>query len=281
MAAADYTIRGAGPITFRARLADEVEPQDVIFPLTDIMRQLIKPLPGMGVMIEDEICRVVSSTFDAVTLARGCADTIPQQHGADALLWFFEDAVGSDNIEYAVGETIGVKVLMHTETREMGIDDAPPNELSFVGRFIRPYPPGRMRVAGTAWHSANTDLGGGLTTLALSWAHRNRVTQSDQLVDHEMTDVTPEVGTTYSITVHKADNSVVRTVTGITGTSYTYTFTDAVADLGPMVTPGVEIPGYLMLRSVRDGFSSYQAYRIDFTVTLFGWGSSWGSSWGG
>lgn len=285
MSAADYTIQGSGPITLRAKLASGVTQGQTTWPLTDLFNQLVTPAAGMGVMIDDEICRVVSSTSDTLTVARGCADTIPALHNANSLIWFFDDAVGTDNIEYSAGETIGVKVLMHTETREMGINDAPPNQLAFVGRFAKPYPPGRVRANTAPWYNSNTTpiaLGGsGAATLALTWAHRNRVTQADQLIDHEATDVTPEVGQTYSIVVHRANGTIVRTITGITANNYAYSATDAWTDVGPYVTPGVPVPGYLMLYSMRDGLRSYQGYRIDFTASQGGWGTGWGSSWGG
>lgn len=285
MALADYTIQGTGPITLRATLASAVGPGDTVWPLTDLFNQLVAPVAGMGVMIDDEICRVVSSTDDTLTVARGCADTIPAAHNANMLIWFFDDGVGTDNIEYAVGETIGVKVLMRTETREMGIGDAPPNQLTFVGRYARPYPPGRVRANTVAWHLTGATpvaLGGtGPAALALTWAHRNRVTQADQLIDHEALDVTPEVGQTYAIVVHRANGTIVRTITGITANNYSYSATDAWTDVGPYVTPGVPVPGYLMLYAMRDGLSSYQPYRIDFTVKQGGWGTGWGLGWGG
>lgn len=280
MAAADYTIRGSGPITLRATLGAAVTPGDTVFSLTDLSNQLIDPVAGMGVMIDEEICRVVSSTLSTMTVARGCADTIPTEHDADTLIWFFDNAVGTDGIEYGAGETVGVKVLMHTTTREMGLNDAPPNQLTFVGRFARPYPPGNLRIAGTPWHEVVNELGeAGLTHIELTWAHRNRVTQSDQLIGHEVGDVTPEVGQTYEIIVRKADNTLVRSITGITGTSYNYTIAEAVADLAP-VTPGTPKAGYLQIQSARDGHTSYQKYRIDFTVTVTGFGTGWGESWG-
>ena len=280
MAASDYTIRGTGSITLRATLGDAVTPGHTVFSLTDLTNQLVTPVADMGVMIDDEICRVVSSTSDTLTVARGCADTIPAEHEANTLIWFFDNAIGTDAIEYGAGETVGVKVLMHTTTREMGINDAPPNQLTFVGRFARPYPPGNLQIAATPWHEAETDLGvAGLTHLALTWAHRNRVTQSDQLVGHEAGDVTPEVGQGYEILVRKADNTLVRSIVGITGNSYNYTIAEAVADLAP-VTPGTPKAGYLQIQSARDGHTSYQKYRIDFTVTVTGFGSGWGESWG-
>lgn len=280
MAASDYLVTGSGVICPRVRLGTSVTPGTTVFTLDDPYELMVNPQAGMAVMIDDEIVRVVSSTSDTITVARGCADTIPSVHSVGATMWFIDDAVGTDSREYLMGDTLGVKVLMNSTTVEMGVNDSPPNQIAMVGRAARPYPPAQVKVDGQPWFDVVPALGSDEPTMVITWVHRNRVTQSDQLLGHEDGGVTPEDGTTYTIGVHKADNTLVRSITGITGTTRSYTRGEAILDMAAASTPGVPVPGYLTLSSVRDGLASYQSYRIDFTVTSSGWGTNWGASWG-
>src|SRR5690606_36924603 len=118
-------------------------------------------------------------------------------------------------------------------------------------RQFRPYPPGRLRVNGSAYPTSITG------ELVISWAHRDRVTQADQLIDDEQTSIGPEDGTTYTVRIYDG-NSLVRTETGITGTSYTYESATEISDGGPFN------PIRFTLHAVRDGVESLQGH--DWTV---------------
>ncbi len=79
--------------------------------------------------------------------------------------------------------------------------------------------------------------------------------------------------------VYKADNTLLRTVTGETGAAWGYDLADALTDFA--ATSG-DYPGYIMLRSMRDGLASFQQYRIDFILrTPYGLGYRLGASLGG
>lgn len=231
------------------------------------MSGFTSPIPegvtlNMAAMIDNEIIVVTSRTGDALTIGRGCCDTVPATHAAGARIWFFDASIGNDGVEYGATEAIGVKVLPKTSTSVVSIPNSPPNGITFNWRFFRPYPPGLMLANGASWFTPQT-FDAGSPNLAFTWKHRDRVGQFDQLVNHVQDNIGPEPGTTYITRVYKADNTLVRTTTGLSGTSWTYDRATAKTDFG--VTTGLHA-GYVMIFSVRDAMESYQGYRIDFTL---------------
>lgn len=231
------------------------------------MSGFTSPIPegvtiNMAAMIDNEIVVVTSRTGDSLTIGRGCCDTVPATHAAGARIWFFDASIGNDGVEYGATEAIGVKVLPKTSTSVVSIPNSPPNGITFNWRFFRPYPPGLVQANGVAWFTPQT-FDAGSPNLAFTWKHRDRVGQFDQLVDHAQDNIGPEAGTTYTARVYKADNTLVRTTTGLSGTSWTYDRATAKTDFG--VTTGLHA-GYVTIFSVRDAMESYQGYRIDFTL---------------
>lgn len=285
MANSDYTKRGSGTITSSATLAVPINPSALNF---DILSYSSKdgtlPSVGMGLMVGNEIMRVTSVAMPQIGVARGCADTVPANHVFGDKVWFITQSIGTDSVEYMATETIGVKLLMRSNSSAMDLANSPPNALTFNRRFARPYPPGNVKVNGAPFHTQGLLLEDGeVEEFVITWAHRDRITQSDQLIGHEEGNIGPEPGTTYLLRAYSADGTLKSTISGITGTSVNYGLIQATIDLESGTTIGVKF-GYLMLHSLRDGFESFQGYRIDFSVdgddVPVGWGENWGYGWG-
>lgn len=217
---------------------------------------------GMAAMIGTEIISIVGRTGDVLTIGRGCCDTIPATHAAGSTIWFFDDSIGRDSTEYIGTETIGVKIRPRTSSGgPVPIEHAPAQTVSMNLRFARPYPPGLMRVNGEPWYS-----GFGLTDgeqLELTWKHRDRLTQQDQLVPHVQDNIGPEMGVTYEIKVYKGA-SLVRTES-IPGNLWQYTYVMATTDFA--VTSGNHA-GTITVVAKRDGLASFQHYSITFTLVV-------------
>lgn len=270
MANADYILRAGGygfcPMGFLASGILELD-------TAAVMSGYTSPIPngiriGMAAMIGNEIVAVTARTGNDLTIGRGCCDTVPAIHVSGAPIWFFDDSIGRDEVEYAGTETIGVKVLPKTTTSaSVPITSSPANELTFNLRFTRPYPPGLVQINGDPWFTVNQSNSG--AGLILSWAHRDRITQQDQLIDHTVASIGPEVGVTYTIKVYKADNTLVRTTTGLTADNWPYPWATALADFG--ASTGLQA-GYMTLVAVRDGLDSFQGYTINFELDADQWG---------
>lgn len=204
---------------------------------------------GMAALWEDELCRV--DTFDAdtgaITLGRACGDTVPAEHAAGSRIYFYQTGYAYDTTEYTDGETIDVKLLSNTGSEQLAIASATAMPLTFDQRAARPYPPGQFRINAVPYP---VEVAGGPVTV--SWVHRDRQLQADQLLDTDDAGVGPEAGTTYSIAYYQPADTQVHSETAIAGTAGTpYTF------------PGTG-PSRITLHSERDALASWQAHDITF-----------------
>lgn len=182
---------------------------------------------GSAALWGDEIVRVVSLdvTTGAVVFGRGCADTVPQSHAAGERIWFITGDAAIDSTEYVSGETLAVKLLTNTGSQQLAIAVAAAMSVPFSGRQIRPYPPGKLLVNGSAYPQYIKGA------LSLSWAHRDRLTQADQLVDTTSASIGPESGTTYTVRLYGETDTLLRTYSGLTGTGVTWTAEEADSSL--------------------------------------------------
>lgn len=150
---------------------------------------------GAAVLWDDEICRVDDIDVDAgtISLARGCADTVPAFHSVGSRLWFYQAGAAADETEYTAGESIDVKLLTNTGSQQLPLGSATLMSLTFDQRQSRPYPPANLKLNGTAYLAT---VSGALT---VTWAHRDRLAQADQLIDTTAASIGPEPSTRYTL----------------------------------------------------------------------------------
>lgn len=216
-ASGPYTDRAEAPFAPTGTLATAMPLTAAAITVTLAGGQLLDQVaPGTAALIDDEILRVDSITPSAglVTLARGCADTVPAAHAAGARVWFYDDFAGADPNEYTATTTVQAKALTFTSAGTLAEAAASTYSLTFAQRAARPYPPGNLKINGEPF----PELAAG--DVAVTWAHRNRITQADQLIDTTVGSITPEAGTSYTVRLHNtASNTLVAEYAGITGTS--------------------------------------------------------------
>lgn len=268
MANSDYKKNGNGAFASSVALDTPLGPFDTSMTFT--RARLSRPITvGMAAMAGDEIMRVDAVDGTTLTLRRGCADTVPAAHQADNVLWLFDaSTTGSDRKERSAGEIASVKVSPFT-IGGGGLDpaNAPPLEVVFAWRFFRPYAPGQFRVNGERF-TAQPTVDDNAPVLNLTWVHRDRVLQADQLVGHDDASIGPEPGTTYTLRVfNPLDGSVVRVETGISAVQFMYRRAQALFDLGQ---PQEVVAPYFTFHATRDGFDSFQGYLGRFTLAPAG-----------
>lgn len=240
---------------------------------------------GMAALCNDEFMAITGFAPGAVLVKRGVADTVPAQHAAHSLIWFIEkDVMGTDAKEHVAGEINAVKYSPMTigggslDIEQSGEIDV----VQYNWRFFRPYPPGQMRVRGERWYIPQS-LAADNPSMLLTWAHRDRILQSDQLVDHDETNIGPEPGTTYTVRIYDQNGTLKRTEAGIMidthdfygnviAPKWLYTWQQAMIDLNGVLSPtsDEDLPGRLTVFSTRDGFDSWQGYDIPFTLNTQG-----------
>ncbi|URX63246.1 putative Ig domain-containing protein [Luteibacter anthropi] len=171
---------------------------------------------GSWALWDDEIVRVdaLDPVAGTILLGRACADTVPWQHADGSRIYFVGDWTGTDNREYVGGDTVRAKLLTRTRTGTLGLANAPELTAPFAERAHRPYPPGNLQINGHPYPSQVTGA------LSVTWAHRDRLLQADQLVDVSQPDVGPEPGTSYTVRIYLEGTKVVDQ-SGLAGKSWT------------------------------------------------------------
>ncbi|MDR1744679.1 MAG: hypothetical protein LBS30_02885 [Planctomycetota bacterium] len=250
-------------------------------------------LTGSAARIGDEILRIdrvepgmtsdlnengslILQPFWAVTVGRGCCDTVPAAHAAGSLLWCADvhQDYGFDEREFAAGMTARVKALVRTGAGTLPKSRAPASVLPLTGRAARPYPPATVKLNGQLFPATIQRN----VPLAISWAHRDRIAQADLLVDWLAPSTGPEEGVTCDLQIYGGDAPETlaprKTVTGLTGTSYAWMDEDAP---GRLAVPAAALlqkpPAQRRLPSAGSAQRSLQLpeIRLDLpTRTVFG-----------
>jgi hypothetical protein len=217
------------------------------------MRDVDLVEPDTLAYLGSEIVLVKSCDAQAGTaiVARGVLDTVPAPHGVGAPVWFFQDHQWQGTVQYLGGEQVSVKLLTHSGAGELAEADAPVATYTFQARQSKPYPPANVLLNGLSYPS---NISGALT---VSWTHRDRTLQTAYVVEQTEAHVGPEPGTTYTLRFYGgASMALLRTVTGITGASYTWS--TETADSGGQLNTRLKIE----LESVVEGRVSWQCHAI-------------------
>lgn len=229
--------------------AATVDATEIEFTLDDA-QDLDRVTVGTAALWGDEICRVdaIEPAYLLLTLARGCGDTVPQDHAAGERIWFYDAWGATDSRIYADGETVQAKFISHTSTQDLPIASAPTSTVVMGGRAMRPYPPGAFRIDGD---QAPTAVSG---TPVVEWAHRDRLLQADQLVESEAASIGPELTTRYGMRLLDASDTLIIEREDIDGDTATF-----VLDYTGDVT--------LELWSITDAGESWQRITRTFAYT--------------
>ncbi len=224
---------------------------------------------GSGAIREAVAVLDFDTSAATVVLARGVLDTTPQAHASGTRLIGVGEWLASEGAERAPGESVFVGAIPRTSTDQgdpvLATNGQP---MVLTGRQALPYPPGRIRLNG---QTKPVVVGGDLT---VAWAHRDRTQQTAYLVQQDEGDIGPELGVTYTLRIRNRSNVLVRTETGLLGTTYLWTAAVAALDAGAL---GDRIT--VEISAERDGLSSWQPQvRV---MDRAGYGLRWGQYWGG
>ena len=225
--------------------------------------------PETLALIDSELFRVVALDIIAntVTLARGMVDTVPAAHASGNRIWFFE-AAPTLTPAYLFGDTVRVKALTRTGLGVMTEASTPENTTGIVRRFIRPYPPGNLKFNAVAYPVVTAG------PLVITWATRNRKTQTALLVTQADGSITAEVGQTTTIRIKDKLGTLVRTYSALTAVTQTWDLATAVTDAG---ANGDTVT--IEMESARDGYTSLYPHSITFARA--GYGMRYGEYYGG
>lgn len=242
-----FTARQTAHFTPAATVQAALNPFDTACTFLSISDPALIDIGSAAIIVDGssfEIIRI--DAFDAstgvATIARGCVDSIPAAHAAGIRVFFYDQLLGSDNIDYTLGEVVEAKPLTNA-VGQLDISLAPTITVTIVGRAWLPYPVGELKVNGVRWDL----VAGAQVGLALTWPERNRLTQAETVIDATAGTITPEAGTTYTVILYDNTMTAFLTTTGITGTGWTWTsdgvHLDIYAKVNTVTAAGTSLQG--------------------------------------
>ena len=253
--AAAYSDRGNGAFMPTAVLATAVGRTETAFDISGGV-DLDFVEADTWAHIDGELVKVISVTDSLLTVQRGVLDTVPAPHAAGVAIHFADDFKAVDPTEWSSGQVVDAKLLTRTGLGTLLEASAPVNSVTMAQRFIRPYHPGKVLINTVSYP---TTAAGDLT---IDWAHRDRTLQTAYLVEQSEASIGPEAGTTYTVRIYNAQTagSLIRTYSGIAGTSQAYTEAQAAIDNGGTKPANLRVE----IESLRDGYTSWQRQVVPF-----------------
>jgi len=256
--AGTYAMVGSGGFSPYASLGVAYGKTDTTISITSFSGNRSQITMGTYAIWDDEIVRVdsINTTTLAVTLGRGCLDTVPQTHNIGSKIIFCEGNVAVDQNDYITGENVSAKLLTRTGSGLLALASATADNITMAGRFIRPYPPGQFKINNLYYPATHVSDNG---SMLISWAPRNRTQQLATIIDFDDGAVTAEPGTTYSLTITRVSNgATLLSLTGLSANSYN------------AVLPTGQYDINITLWSVRDTYASFQSQTHRLTFTYYG-----------
>lgn len=152
-----------------------------------------------------------SNTSTLGLINRGLFNTKPLAHPAGARAWAVSEGFGVTDWQYVRNESVSLRMLPRTQTGVLDVEDAVVHSYSVAGANSAPWSPGRVRVNGVE--------SGQITGVAtVTWRKRDGALPA---VFYYGDDESQASNTTYQVVV-KSGGTVVKTVSGITGESWSF-----------------------------------------------------------
>jgi hypothetical protein len=195
-----------------------------------------------------------------VSCVRGIADTTPGFLFQGSGVWFYNSSQGVDRNTYVFGTTVEAKARTRTDLGLLDLNGAPESEQVVGPRWLRPYPPGNLKINGARYPLVVTG------DAVITWSHRDRVSQQTFVVRQNATNQGPETGTSYTLRIFSRNGTIITTRPGISDNTYTYTRAEALQDWAGAISGGVSPQDagntdffYIGVVAVRDGLASHRA----------------------
>lgn len=252
-AGGSYVRYGKMDFCFSAVLSADITKQSTNIPITGIINDSLLSL-NTFIQLGSECMEVTAKNLTAgvltsLTVVRGVMDTVPEVHLTGDRLYGVEDFFGTDLRTYITGESVYAKLTTITPKGELTLASAPEDTLVIANRLQRPYPPANVKINGAYWPASVN-----VSPFTVSFATRNRIQETTGFVGFYSTDVTTEVGVTYSWDLKRTDTmAVLASGSGVTASPIS-------------ITPGYIGNVILTIWSVRDGLDSFQKVTHTFDL---------------
>lgn len=215
-----------------------------------------------------EICEITATSLTSVTLKRGVLDTTPKVWPSGVAIWFVSaDEIFMPEELFAAETPASYKLRSVTSLGVLSVASAGTASAIMSERPHLPFRPANVRVNGQAF---GTFEAVGLTSLSVTWARRDRLSEDTVMLAWEDADVTPEAGQTTTVAVYSVEGDLITSHDDIAGTSFTL----------PITSFGAYSRGIVKVTSKLGGKESLQGHGIEVVVGE-GYGYSYGYNYGG
>jgi hypothetical protein len=209
----------------------------------------------------------IDGTVSISGVLRGLYDTVPADHAMGAPVWFFGERAGVVNpIGFPADISLSVKCIPSNNYGTVDPALVTAATLTTASRAQKPYPPGDVLINGISYPQ---DIFG---DLVMTWADRNRVEQGQAGVTQSAGSVPGGVEGNYTIAIF-VNAVLIRTLTGQTGNTFTYTAAQRLID-----NPNGSLPTSIEITPV-NGALVGNPRTVTFQMT--GFGMEFGMCFGG
>jgi len=201
-----------------------------------------------------EIALIAASSGGNLTLKRGVLDTVPHAWPIGTKVWFVNgDTPFLDTSTFrSDAETVEYKFLSRTSIGQLDEATAPIESATMSGRPYLPNRPANVKFNSQGFTSSVDITTHDTSSYAVTWSNRNRTMEDTIALAWDDATVLPEDGQTTSIRLFTTTGTIIATITGLTGTSYTL----------PVSAFGGHSTVDAQLLSVRDGYESLQGHKM-------------------
>lgn len=261
--ATTYTDVGTYPLSMRAQLLSPLPTaSSSVAQVSAFVGNGLTPNPGDLMLIgngpdgQNEIALVTSTAGGALTLNRGCLDTVPKSWPVNTPVWFFNPTQGVFDLATArtAGSTATYRQCLRTSKGVIATNAVADVPVALNDRFFRPNRPAYCAINGSITPTYNAS---GQSQLVLSWAIRNRTMEAGQVLTWTSGSVTPEQNQQTIIRVYDPSGTKIIEYSGFLWNDSSYTLQKSWFDKWSSVT--------IEFLSERDGFESFQSYKITVT----------------
>lgn len=209
---------------------------------------------GSGGDEENEIGIVSDIEESIFTVSRGMLDTVPREWPVGTKMMVIPSLISGDLTRRSAFESVDYHLRTVTTKGILPLLNTPMQTVVLSERPHLPNRPADVMVGDTAF---GTYAMGGLTTLTVTWANRNRLTEASQTPKWNDASASVEPGQTTTITILRtSDREPVAVIDGLSGTSHVLSRLDFAGEIDTIVR----------VTAVRDSLESLQGHEIRVTL---------------
>lgn len=234
-------------------LNQDIEHLTEVFDITNTL-DMEQVEVGQYLEMSGEFMQITEMTDTQLTVKRGILDTLPKTHVTGERFYIWEVNGNSDERIYVEGDVVHMRLTPVTGNGELELVNSISTSLTIEGRAFRPYPPANVRINSNHYPESFTG------DLAITWAHRDRLQQTANIIGLTDPSISPEPGVSYRVIITNTDTN--RELLNISTVNQGYTYSEA----QELTDHGENATNYqINITTFRNGVESLESFVWDFS----------------